>query len=287
MTRLAAAAFVLAVLLITVSAYIRLSQGGIGCSPWPDCYAHVAGAPQAFPVAAPLHRISASLLGLLVLALNAVAWRQRRQRIPCAAILLVTLLLAALGVRSGGLLLPAVVLGNFLGGLLLASLLGWLLIDHHASPAATSGVRATALATLAFAGVAIVAGIASSAFYGNTAWTGRTVAVPPGLSLPLDPFTPLTVDALGFAVPPDHAQALNGLHRLLGSVLVLAFAGSVFTVWRSRLRMPAIATQLFLAVAAGIGLVAGTDGLPVGVAVLHSLSGLVVVLMLLRMLRRA
>lgn len=287
MTRLAAAAFVLAILLIAVSAYIRLSQGGIGCSPWPDCYARVASVPQTFPIAAPLHRLSASLLGVLVLALNAVAWRRRRQRTTCAAILLVTLLLAGLGVRSGGLLLPAVVLGNFFGGLLLASLLGWLLIDQHAGAAASRAMRTTALVTLAFAGVVIAAGIASSAFYGNTAWTGRTDATPPGLALPLDPFSPLAVDVLSHAVPPDHAATVNRLHRLLGSVLVIAFAGSVFAVWRTRLRTPAIVVQLFLAVSAAIGLSAGTSGLPVGITVLHSLSGLVVVLMLLRMLRHA
>lgn len=287
MTRLAAVAFLLAVLLITVSAYIRLSQGGIGCSPWPDCYASVAGVPQAFPVAAPLHRITASLLGLLVLALNALAWRQRRQRIPCAAILLLTVMLAALGVRSGGLLLPAVVLGNFLGGLLLAALLGWLSIASRSGAAAPRAVRATVLTALSLAGLVIVAGIGSSAFYGRAACPGLIGCISFSALASLTPFTPLAADAIGHAVPPEGAAALNGLHRLLGAVMVIGFTIPVVAVWHTRLRWPAAATQCLLAVSAGIGLLAGAGGLPVGMAVLHSLSGLVMVLMLLRMLRRA
>lgn len=287
MTRLAAVAFLLAVLLITVSAYIRLSQGGIGCSPWPDCYASVAGVPQAFPVAAPLHRITASLLGLLVLALGALAWRRRQQRILCTAILLLTVMLAVLGVRSGGLLLPAVVLGNFLGGLLLAALLGWLLIERNTDPAAPRAVRTPALTALSLAGLVIVAGIGSSAFYGNAVCPGLIDCISFSALASLAPFTPLAADAIGHAVPPAGAAALNGLHRLLGAVMVIAFTIPVIAVRHTRLRWPASATHIFLAVSAGLGLLAGTGGLPVGLTVIHSLSGLVVVLMLLRILRRA
>src|SRR6188768_4578616 len=93
-------ALLLVVLLVSLSAYLRLSHSGIGCEDWPDCYGRIGEAPDAVEAAegwplstaedayrqlvdkssqplswaTPLHRLVASVLGLLVLALNVQAF---------------------------------------------------------------------------------------------------------------------------------------------------------------------------------------------------------------------
>jgi len=284
MTRLAALAFTLAVLLIAVSAYIRLAQGGLGCAPWPECYALLGGTPQSFPLAALLHRASAGALGVLTLLLVAGAWRQRQNRILSAAILAITVALALLGVRSGGLLVPAVVLGNFLGGLLLAALLACWLLRSRTTAAATQP-RASALALLVLAAAVIMTGIASSAFYGATECAALWQCGVPHSPLQLTWFEPLVLDAAGYVVTPDGAGTLQWLHRLLGVALTGGFALQWLMVRGSR--SGAMAGLVLASAGAVIGLSAAGGGVPIGAAVSHSLAGLAVVLVLLAMVRRS
>ncbi|MDX1461353.1 MAG: COX15/CtaA family protein, partial [Xanthomonadales bacterium] len=92
---LARISLVLVIILVTLSAYLRLDQSGIGCEPWPACYGNI-GLPAAAPTAAgtyerlleeaseplswatPLHRLVASVLGLLVLGMSLAALTRRR-----------------------------------------------------------------------------------------------------------------------------------------------------------------------------------------------------------------
>ncbi|MBZ0073124.1 MAG: hypothetical protein K8I04_15515 [Gammaproteobacteria bacterium] len=284
LTRIAALAFALAVLLIGVSAYIRLAQGGLGCAPWPDCYALLGEPPRAFPVASLLHRVSASLLGILVLLLTVGAWRQRQGRMLSIVILAITIALAALGVRSGGLLMPAVVLGNFFGGLLLATLLGgWLLRGRGTDTVAIPG-RAAPLVLLVLSAAVIATGIGSSAFYGNavcpTLFDCGTLHSP----LQLGWFEPLALDAGRHVVTPAGAATLQWLHRLSGVALMAGFALLLFTL--RRYRAGALAGLAVTSMAVLIGLTATGGGVPIAAAVIHSLSGLALMLVLLPILRR-
>src|SRR5210317_331777 len=89
--------FVLA--LVSVSAYLRLDNSGIGCADWPACYGRL-GAPvdevptvgstyerlaleaqQPLSWVTPLHRLIASVLGLLILGMALLSLRQRRDRL--------------------------------------------------------------------------------------------------------------------------------------------------------------------------------------------------------------
>lgn len=284
MIRLAALAFALAVLLIAVSAYIRLAQGGLGCAPWPECYALLGDTPPGFPLAALLHRASAGALGVLALLLVVGAWRQRRDRLLAAAILAITGALAALGVRSGGLLVPAVVAGNFLGGLLLAALLGWWLLGRRAAAAASRPSHASTLALLALAAAVIVTGIGSSAFYGAAECAALFECGTPHSPLRLDWFEPLALDAAGHVAVADGTGTLQWLHRLLGMALTAGFAMRSLAARGGRRR--ALAGLVAASVAAAIGLSAAGGGVPIGAAVIHSLSGLAVVLALLATIRR-
>lgn len=99
--RLTAAALALALVVVSLGAWVRLSDAGLGCPDWPGCYGHLVGVPDqaheiaaaqaAFPgkpVEAPkawkelIHRYAAGALGLVIAALAVMAWRQRAHRSP-------------------------------------------------------------------------------------------------------------------------------------------------------------------------------------------------------------
>ena len=132
MRRLVSIALALVLVLTATSAFIRLSQSGLSCPDWPACY----GAPpatafsEAWPVffARVLHRIAASAAGIVLLVIAALGWQQWRndsRRAVAVALVALAGLLAWLGIHTPS-PLPAVTLGNLLGGMALLCLLAWL-----------------------------------------------------------------------------------------------------------------------------------------------------------------
>lgn len=73
-----------------------------------------------------VHRVSASIATLLVLAIGWLAWRAGRRGLA-AALVALTAALSILGAATGVSPPPAAAAGNLLGGLALAGLLAWLL----------------------------------------------------------------------------------------------------------------------------------------------------------------
>lgn len=134
----------LTLITVVLSAYIRLSTNGLGCEPWPDCYGYVGSMQQydaasSFSNARPeqphgfarmLHRLVASALGVFVVMILIMAWRRRRQGGPGvtlpAAILGVTLFLSILGYSTPSPWIPAVTIGNLVGGMAMLAMLWWL-----------------------------------------------------------------------------------------------------------------------------------------------------------------
>ncbi|MGF1685235.1 COX15/CtaA family protein [Photobacterium japonica] len=140
--------FVLALGVIALGAYTRLTEAGLGCPDWPGCYGF-AGVPQTavqqaeaaarFPDAPlehhkawneMLHRYVAGALGLLILLINILAWRRPAHPLPPrpkllpALLLVVVIFQAALGMWTVTLsLMPVVVMGHLLGGFTTAALL--------------------------------------------------------------------------------------------------------------------------------------------------------------------
>ncbi|OUS01819.1 cytochrome B [Gammaproteobacteria bacterium 42_54_T18] len=151
--RISFAAALLALVVIVLGAYVRLSDAGLGCPDWPGCYgkllaptatADVAAANLAFPeqpVESPkawkemIHRYFASTLGLFILALAGIAWKQRRTlgqqvKLPLFLVILVAFQ-GALGMWTVTLLLkPAIVTLHLLGGMLTLALLWWSMLTH-------------------------------------------------------------------------------------------------------------------------------------------------------------
>ena len=139
---------------ISLGAYVRLSDAGLGCPDWPGCYGHLIGVPdtpreqfaamQAFP-GSPVemhkawkemaHRYLAGSLGLLILALAGLAWKHRKhlQQSPWAATALVVIvsLQALLGMWTVTLQLkPVIVSAHLLGGMSTLALLVWMLLSR-------------------------------------------------------------------------------------------------------------------------------------------------------------
>lgn len=161
--RLALLTTLLALCVVVLGAYVRLSDAGLGCPDWPGCYgalsvpqseAAIQQAQQAYPDKPVLahkawkemaHRYAAGTLGLLVLALFAIAWRIRKSLqvspwVPTALLLLVVFQ-AMLGMWTVTLLLkPVIVTAHLLGGMSTLGLLTWIAHRHSgkASPTAVS-----------------------------------------------------------------------------------------------------------------------------------------------------
>lgn len=145
----AALCTVLALSVIMLGAYVRLSDAGLGCPDWPGCYGRIdvpssqqemAAANAAFPQRPVetakawkemLHRYLAGGLGLAILLLAVIAWRNRRSGgLPVglpSALLVLVVFQALLGMWTVTLLVkPAIVTAHLLGGLATLGLLWWL-----------------------------------------------------------------------------------------------------------------------------------------------------------------
>lgn len=113
----------LSLLVVGISAYLRLDAAGIGCTPWPDCYGQVlSGDPAAlhYGFARLLHRAAASSALLLTIFL---VWRCLRPLplLPAARyaglLLLLMLVLSGLGFLSADPRRALVGFLNIVGGL--------------------------------------------------------------------------------------------------------------------------------------------------------------------------
>jgi cytochrome c oxidase assembly protein subunit 15 len=143
-------ASILALFVVMLGAYTRLTDAGLGCPDWPGCYGHMVlptlknqliDAQQHYPQI-PIesrkawtemaHRYVAGTLGLLILIIGCSVLRCRRQGLdlPWALPLMLILLVAfqaLLGMWTVTLkLLPVVVMGHLLGGILIFSSLCYL-----------------------------------------------------------------------------------------------------------------------------------------------------------------
>jgi len=128
----------LALVVVSLGAYTRLTHAGLGCPDWPTCYglidvpetkAQIALAEQAFPERKVepekawnemIHRYFAGALGLLILAIALFSFKQRHQGTPLRLpllILVVVIFQAALGMWTVTMkLMPIVVMGHLIGG---------------------------------------------------------------------------------------------------------------------------------------------------------------------------
>ncbi|MBD8575298.1 COX15/CtaA family protein [Pseudomonas syringae] len=285
--RLALFATALALLVVLLGAWTRLTHAGLGCPDWPGCYGLLtvptgevqrAQAALDFPHA-PLHpdkgwnemihRYGAGLLGLIISVLAWQAWCQRHQaRQPLVLALLLVALVCAqalFGMWTVTLRLwPPVVTVHLLGGLATLSLLLVLTLrlSGTAPPAVCPTVTVRRLAWLA------VAFVVGQIVLGGWVSTHYAAMACPDLPTCQGQWWPATDFASAFLwhppIGPDYLGGLHGseartaihmAHRLgalLVSLVVLALCWQLKRAGWYRLAL-LLGAALLLQVALGLG----------------------------------
>ncbi|HMV40334.1 COX15/CtaA family protein [Plasticicumulans sp.] len=316
-SQLAIAACVLALCVVVLGAYVRLSHAGLGCPDWPGCYGHldvpesvrhIEAANAAWPdrPVEPekawkemIHRYAAGTLGLLILALAVSAWRRRHEpgqmlALPLALVALV-LFQALLGMWTVTLLLkPLIVLGHLLGGLATLGLLFWLALRQ--SGWQPRPVEAERRRLGGWALLALVVLIVQIALGGWTSTNYAALACPDLPTCqgrwwpPTDfadaylPWRGLGINYEGGVLDNEARMTIHVMHRV-GALLALAVLGAL--AWRLARSLDAGLRRggwlLFAALVAQLLLGFGNVllSLPLPVAVAHNAGAAVLLLVVL------
>jgi cytochrome c oxidase assembly protein subunit 15 len=144
---------ILALCVVVLGAYVRLTDAGLGCPDWPGCYgeltvpeseAAILNAQTAYPHSTievgkawreMAHRYLAGTLGLIVLAVFVLGWRAKKEIrtsvwVPTFLVVLIVFQ-ALLGMWTVTMLLkPAIVSSHLLGGMTTLAVLTWLAHRH-------------------------------------------------------------------------------------------------------------------------------------------------------------
>ncbi|HJR69074.1 MAG TPA: COX15/CtaA family protein [Gammaproteobacteria bacterium] len=298
--RLARVGAVLALAVVMLGAWVRLTDAGLGCPDWPGCYGRLVvpeasaaavelGAEYGRPVEAGkawremIHRYLASTLGLVCVALAVVAWRNRRDpnqpwRVPLVLVALVVFQ-GLLGMWTVTLLLkPIVVVAHLFGGFatlaLLFSLGRW---RTGRVGAATAGLRALGLAAGAALVLQIFLGGWTSANYAavacpdfpkcQTQWWPAVADFEEGFVL----WRGLGIDYEGGVLDHPARVAVHFTHRLgaiLATVLLALLGWRLARDAATRPDGAAVLAMLLAQLSLGVSIV--WFGVPLAVAVLHN-----------------
>ena len=317
--RLCLVATLVALVVIVMGAWVRLSDAGLGCPDWPGCYGHLTvgqavenahHANAAFPdrpleadkaLKEMIHRYFATGLGLLVIAIAAVAWTNRRDpaqpmRLPGFLVALVVFQ-GLLGMWTVTLLVkPLIVTAHLLGGLTTMALLWWLAlrVNRTTRPRGELGLRQLALLGLVVLALQIMLG----------GWVSTNYAA---LACPDFPtcqrsFWPdmdfkdafvlwrgLGIDYEGGVLDHPARVAIHFVHRL-GAVVAALVLG--FLAWRairtgqsSAVRTAGAALAVLLVVQWTVGPLMVLKALPLGFATAHNGIAALLVLAVVALLR--
>jgi cytochrome c oxidase assembly protein subunit 15 len=317
--RLCLVATLVALVVIVMGAWVRLSDAGLGCPDWPGCYGHLTvgqavenahHANAAFPerplepdkaLKEMIHRYFASGLGLLVIAIAVVAWSNRRDpaqpmRLPGFLVALVVFQ-GLLGMWTVTLLVkPLIVTAHLLGGLATASLLWWLSlrVERTTRPPAERGLRSLAIVGLSVLVLQIMLG----------GWVSTNYAA---LACPDFPtcqrsFWPemdfkdafvlwrgLGIDYEGGVLDHPARVAIHFVHRM-GAVVTALVLG--FIAWRAirdgrsrAVRVTGMVLAALVAVQWTVGPLMVMKALPLGLATAHNGVAALLVLAMVALLR--
>lgn len=311
---LARVALVLAFLVVTIGAWVRLTDAGLGCPDWPGCYGQLivpdgltehAEALSGFP-GRPLevgkawremiHRYLASSLGFLCVMLAGIAWFNRRDpeqpvRLPFVLVGVVVFQ-GILGMWTVTLLLkPVIVMAHLLGGFTTLGILFWLGKWRTSNMKCFSQVRS--LRTLGLVAAATL--VLQISLGGWTSANYAALACPDFPTCQTRWWPPITdfregfvmwrgvgIDYEGGVLDNPARVAIHFTHRLgaIMTILVLGALGWLMSR-RSELRADGVGllTTLLLQVALGVSIV--IYGAPLAVAVAHNGVGALLLIMVL------
>ncbi|MDG1122664.1 MAG: COX15/CtaA family protein [Glaciecola sp.] len=306
MKKLVLASILLALVVIVLGAYTRLTDAGLGCPDWPGCYGNLGvpmteitidAANEAFPERPVevekawnemIHRYFASGLGLCILIITGIAVFKRKvnQHRPLKLPILLLLLVCfqgALGMWTVTLnLLPVVVMGHLLGGFTVISCLFllYLRMTPYQLPMGNSKMRN--MAKFALLGVILL--VVQIALGG---WTSANYASLACTDLPIcqGGWQARLEFAGAFSVPAAHnyefgvhsyneRMTMHIIHRF-GAVVVTAYllwlAASLYRQANSKMvRKLSVTIAVVLSAQVLLGISNVVYSLPLIVATLHN-----------------
>lgn len=252
--------------LVLFGAFTRLSDSGLGCPDWPGCYgeaspfgahAEILAAQTAMPTGPVthgkawvemIHRYLASGVGVLILVMCVMSWRQARSRL-CSGVSpwwsTITLVWVCLQGTFGALtvtmkLFPAIVTLHLLGGLGLLMLLAWQAQGYQPKPLRVSpGLRKATWLLLALAITQVALGGWVSTNYavlacaefptcqGGQWWPAMDFGH--GFTL----WRELGVGADGGWLPFAALTAIHMVHRIGAGVVFIALGLVAWRLWLS------------------------------------------------------
>lgn len=288
--------------LIMFGAFVRLTDSGLGCPDWPGCYGSVTpvGALQDIreavkvmpdgPVTLPkawiemVHRYVGALLGFLIICISWMAWRYRRQFGHSPSLAFVALIAVCVQGAFGAWtvthkLMPAVVTGHLLGGMLLLALMTWLAARERPH----SSVSAAARRWMGWAAIGLVLLFIQIALGG---WVSTNYAALACMDFPTchGSWMPEMDIASGYSIVRGLGEmpggemisqnALTAIHWVHRNFAFLVFAYLGILGWRLRddsgLRGPANLILLLLGAQLLTGLTTIFFQWPLVIAVLHN-----------------
>ncbi|MCX7892788.1 MAG: COX15/CtaA family protein [Burkholderiales bacterium] len=288
---LAGVLLALLVVITTTSAYLRLAQTGLSCAGAPDCYAQRPAGPEADPAedtARALHRIAASAAGAVILVILFVGWSDARpgERVAAIALLVLAACLAWLGryTPSG---VPAVTLGNLLGGMAMLAVAGWLLVALRRPPPVANGRAlrgwtwlAAALVALQIAAGGLIA--ARHAAYACPSFPDCAGSIWPDGAEPaaFDPFREMAPPASAAERADPARQAVALAHRWIAAPTLVVLAWLGVRAARSGARPAGYALLALAAAQLALGAAQALGGQPLALAVVHNVLAAAVVITL-------
>lgn len=293
---------VLTLCVVSLGAYVRLSDAGLGCPDWPGCYGKLLGVPDnhteishaenAFPHAPVetgkawkemIHRYLAGILGLLIAVLAVLSiWPRRHSALVAPSLFLVGLVgvQAALGMLTvTWLLKPVIVSLHLLGGMfILAILVGMYAMQSVARVEfSTPALKASAWAVTALIVLQIALGGWTSTNYAAMACSDYPLCQGQWMPADLDwshAFVfnrELGQTSDGQMLSLQTLTAIHWTHRSFALVVLLACIAFAIQL-RKQLQTRAMGHALLAAVIAQV--VIGISNVwlqwPLGMAVLHN-----------------
>ncbi len=246
---LALATTVATLVLIAVGAYVRATGSGLGCPDWPTCHGGVVPPGDRQPMIEFSHRFVASLVGLMVIATAAMAWKHYRHApFTLGAAMLAVPLVVLQGVLGAITvwteLPPEIVATHLLTAMLVLSCQLAVVVSMYAEDPdrrdaflSLSQARIRPVGTMAVAAIAWMAAVL---------WMGGYMAES-GASTACADWP--TCNGLSPLPGADDQEITHMVHRYLAGALVLLVVPFALVAWRRRQELPWV-RELAIAVAA-------------------------------------
>ncbi len=268
-SRVVNGAIIFALVVILLGGWTRLNDAGLGCPDWPGCFGTlVLPADQAkVEAVAPqfgvqevdmfkgwlemIHRYAASLLGLIIVFIAGIAWKNRKvEAYPVKLSYTLLALVIAQGIFGMWtvtmLLLPIVVTIHLMGGLTTLTLLVLLrqALGRMREPVKTSPRPLVKLLFLALFVQLFLGGWTSTNYAGwacsDWVYCHQDYDTQYDFAEALNPVMDATINHEGGSMSIEARTAVQVIHRLGGLFLALAALAVIFKYWGQTNARPAL-----------------------------------------------